>query len=140
MSGLPRSFPGCTDGELRAAITDLSRELYESSASTTGSMRWAPLLQVAMNEQQNRETRRSNTTSRRVAYGAVAVSVASLIFTGAAVHYAREATRSSERWEREQIRRLDNILEEVSAARVSIAKLEAAMAAQRGSAPAKSRR
>ena len=95
-------------------------------------MRWGPLVQLGLSELQNRETRKSNETSRRVANAALAVSAASLLFTGAAVYYARDAANSGTRWEREQLQRLDALRQEVTAARASLEKVLAATPGRSG--------
>src|SRR5439155_6168616 len=106
MSATPprHHFPHeCTDEELRAKIDEYAQPLQ--SGGTTESMRWAPLLQLGLNEQHNRaarrladerqeEAQRLNATSRRAANVALAVSVASLVFTGVAAYDARDASRS----------------------------------------------
>ena len=130
------------DSALKAALDQLLPQLA-GGGSLNDSMRWGPLVQIGMNEQQNRETRRSNKTSRRVASVALVVSAASLLFTGIAVHYARAAAQSTERWEKCQNEQLEGLRREAATARVSLGKLEAtmaAMAAARGSVSAKPRR
>jgi hypothetical protein len=54
----------CSDEELQEKIAEYAERVQ--SSSTTETLQWRPLLQLGLIEQQNRQTRRSNTTSRRV--------------------------------------------------------------------------
>jgi hypothetical protein len=116
----------CSDEELQEKIAEYAERVQ--SSGTTGTLQWWPLLQLGLIEQQNRQTRRSNTTSRRVVHFALVASIASLLFTGVGVLYVRQAARSSER----QIEMLEAVRQEAAGVRASIEKLQAAMAPRSG--------
>lgn len=126
--GVPDDYPfGLSDSELQAKVKEFTEKLAGGD-----TVRWAPLVQLGLSELQNRETRRSNTMSRRVANAALAVSVGALVFTGAAVYYARDAARSSERWERRQAEQLEALRQDAAGTRTAVEQLQREMAARRG--------
>src|SRR5262249_8085054 len=132
------------------------------------SMRWGPMLQLGLYEQQNRATRRSNEKAEQIAASGVQiadkavkiakvtlwVAIVSLVFTSVAGYYAWQATRSSDRGEARQfeqlealrreatrqVEQLDALRGEAVATRASIDQLHALMATVRGNTAAKPRR
>ena len=148
MSTPAHQFPyECTDDELKATINKYAAPLQGPIQSAADVTRLAPLVQLGLNEQQNRATRRANEKAEQIAEQAVLISkvtlvvaVVSLLFTMMAAYYAWQATRSSDRWEARQVQQLDGLRRETVATRVSIEQLPAAMATARGNDARKPRR
>jgi HAMP domain-containing protein len=152
---LPKGFPDCSDEDLRDAI-GVNSQYLKGPSGITESMRWGPVLQLLLAEQQARHMRRSNETalgisadaleiSRRgltISRRAFGVAVASVVLSLVAALMAVAALRSSSSWETRQLAVLGKLRDDVAAVRAIAERPQPAppVAAGRGSTSAKPRR
>ena len=126
------SFPGFVSEDYPFGLgnSELQAELNRLAGRLAGgdTARWGPLLQLGLSELQNRETRRSNMTSRRIAYAALSVSIFSLVVTGVAAYFAHGAAQTSARWEIRQSGQLEALRQEAVGTRVNLENLVATAA------------
>ena len=80
-------------------------------------MRWGPLLQIVLGEQQARQTRRSNAISLKTARVTLAVAALSGVLSLAAAGLGLAALLSSSTWETRQLAILGKLREDVAAVR-----------------------
>ncbi len=110
MAEIRTDFPfGYTDKELNSTIRDLSDHVVRNRVNINTVLQFVPLITLGQNELQNRKLNKSSEENSRISKIALAISIFSLIMSFVAVYFAFRSDLTSDSWQKEQLRILENI-------------------------------
>jgi hypothetical protein len=132
------------DEEIQTYIRTYSESIVKSQANLNAVLWAAPLIQLGHMELQNRQFRRNAREIRRTTYASLGLAALSLFVATAALWFALDASRTSDRWEDQQLALLESLGDQLKSIQastgdvaVAITSLESTM--QQAAKDAKSR-